>query len=135
MNKVVLLGRLTRDPEIYNGSNDNIVAKYTLAVDRKYKADNAPTADFIRCITFGRNAEFAEDYLRQGTKISVVGRIQTGSYVNNDGDTVYTTDVVIEEHYFAEGRKEASTEDEDDKDSKPSKPSKSSKPRRNSSRR
>lgn len=135
MNKVVLLGRLTRDPEIYNGNGDNIVAKYTLAVDRKYKVDNAPTADFIRCITFGRNAEFAEDYLRQGTKIVVVGRIQTGSYVNNDGDTVYTTDVIVEEHYFAEGKKSTSEDNEDEDEDKPSKPSKPSKPRRNSSRR
>ena len=106
MNKVILMGRLTRDPEVRysNGENSTAIAKYTLAVDRRLKRDGEPTADFIRCVTFGRNAEFAEKYLRQGTKIVICGRIQTGSYINQDGQTVYTTDVVVEEQDFAESK-------------------------------
>lgn len=106
MNKVVLMGRLTRDPEVrYSaGENATAVGNYTLAVDRRFKRDGEPSADFIRCVCFGRNAEFAEKYLRQGTKIVISGRIQTGSYTNRDGQKVYTTDVVIEEQEFAESK-------------------------------
>ena len=87
MNKVVLMGRLTRDPEVRysGGENATAVGNYTLAVDRRFKRDGEPSADFIRCVCFGRNAEFAEKYLRQGTKIVISGRIQTGSYTNRDG--------------------------------------------------
>lgn len=107
MNKVILMGRLTRDPEVRysQGDNASAVARYTLAVDRRFKRDgDQQTADFINCVAFGRAAEFAERYLRQGTKIAVTGRIQTGSYTNRDGVKVYTTDVVIEEQEFAESK-------------------------------
>lgn len=109
MNKVILMGRLTRDPDIRysQGEKSTAVARYTLAVDRKFKRDGDASADFINCIAFGKNGEFAEKYLRQGTKIAVVGRIQTGSYTNKDGQKVYTTDVVVEEHEFAESKKAA----------------------------
>ena len=107
MNKVMLAGRLVRDPEIrYSQSATPMaIARYTLAVDRKYKKDSEQTADFIPCIAFGKLGEFAEKYLRQGVKIIVVGRIQTGSYTNKDGNKVYTTDVVVEEQEFCESRK------------------------------
>ena len=106
MNKVILMGRLTRDPEVRysQGENASAVARYSLAVDRRFKRDGEPTADFINCVAFGRAAEFAERYLRQGTKIAVVGRIQTGSYTNKDGVKIYTTDVVVEEHEFVESK-------------------------------
>lgn len=105
MNKVILMGRLTRDPEVRYASGDNMaIARYTLAVDRRFHRDGEATADFINCVTFGRAAEFAEKYLRQGTKIAVSGRIQTGSYTNRDGHKVYTTEIVVEEQEFAEGK-------------------------------
>lgn len=106
MNKVILMGRLTRDPDIRytQGDKPMAIAKYTLAVDRRFKKDGEPTADFIPCTCFGKNAEFAEKYLRQGTKIAVSGRIQTGSYTNNEGKRVYTTDVMVEEQEFAESK-------------------------------
>ncbi len=103
MNKVILCGRLTKEPEV-RYSNTTAIAKYTLAVDRKFKKEGEPSADFINCTAFGKNGEFAEKYLGKGTKIIVVGRIQTGSYKNKDGQTVYTTDVVVEEHEFAESK-------------------------------
>ena len=107
MNKVILMGRLTRDPEIRysqvaNGSS--AIARYSLAVDRKFKQEGQSNADFINCIAFGKLGEFAEKYLHKGTKIAVVGRIQTGSYTNKDGQKVYTTDVVVEEQEFAESK-------------------------------
>ena len=105
MNKVILMGRLARDPEVrYGGANNTAVAKYSLAVDRKFKQDGQPTADFINCIAFGKLGEFAEKYLHKGIKIAVTGRIQTGSYTNKDGVKVYTTDVVVEEQEFAESK-------------------------------
>lgn len=106
MNKVILMGRLTRDPEVRysQGESANAVARYTLAVDRRFKRDGDATADFNNCVSFGRAAEFAEKYLRQGVKIAVTGRIQTGSYTNKDGVRVYTTDVVVEEQEFAESK-------------------------------
>lgn len=107
MNKVILMGRLTRDPDIRytQGENSMAVARYTLAVDRRRaNADGQREADFISCVAFGRQAEFAERYLHQGTKIAATGRIQTGSYTNKDGQKVYTTDVVIEEQEFAESK-------------------------------
>lgn len=108
MNHVVLLGRLTRDPEIrYTGQDNNMaVASYTLAVDRRIKRDGEQSADFIRCVTFGKSAEFAEKYLHKGTKIAISGRIQTGSYKDQEGRTIYTTDVVVEEHDFAGAKNE-----------------------------
>ena len=107
MNKVILMGRLTRDPEIRYSSGDNsmAIARYTLAVDRRFRRNNdgEATADFIGCVAFGRSAEFAEKYFRQGMRI-VTGRIQTGSYTNKDGQRVYTTDVVVEDQEFAESK-------------------------------
>jgi len=107
MNKVILMGRLTRDPEIRysQGEQSMAIARYSLAVDRRFKRDgDAQTADFINCVAFGRQGEFAEKYLRKGIKIAVTGRIQTGSYTNKDGQKVYTTDVVVEEQEFAESK-------------------------------
>ena len=107
MNKAILMGRLTRDPDIRytSGESQTTVARYTLAVDRRYKRQgDDQTADFISCVAFGRPAEFAQNYLHQATKILVTGRIQTGSYVNKDGQRIYTTDVVVEEQQFAESK-------------------------------
>lgn len=113
MNKVILMGRLTRDPEIRYSQGDGqlAIARYTLAVDRRFNRNSDQTADFINCVAFGRSAEFAEKYLKQGTKIVATGRIQTGSYTNKDGNKVYTTDVVIEDQEFAESKASASSGD------------------------
>ncbi|MBP3577690.1 MAG: single-stranded DNA-binding protein [Lachnospiraceae bacterium] len=115
MNRVILMGRLTRDPNIsYSQSGDNMaIARFTLAVDRRGKRQDGadqPTADFIGCVCFGRQAEFAEKYLRQGTKVAVTGRIQTGSYTDRNGNKVYTTDVVLDDIEFAESRSGSSAE-------------------------
>lgn len=109
MNKVILMGRLTRDPDIRwsQGAEPLAIARYTIAVDRRGRRSdngNEATADFISCVAFGKNGEFAEKYLKQGTKIVVTGRIQTGSYTDKDGNKRYTTDVVVEEHEFAESK-------------------------------
>lgn len=104
MNKVILMGRLTRDPEVKYSASNMAVARYTLAVDRRFKKEGEATADFINCVAFGKAGEFAEKYFRQGTKIGVVGRVQTGSYTNKDGQKVYTTDIVVEEQEFAESK-------------------------------
>mgnify|MGYP002860532127 CR=1 FL=1 len=110
MNRVTLIGRLTRDPDVRysQGENPLAIARYTLAVDRRFRrsngTDNEQTADFISCVAFGRQGEFAEKYLRQGMKIAVNGRIQTGSYTNKEGQKVYTTEVVIEDHEFVESK-------------------------------
>ena len=110
MNKVILMGRLTRDPEVRysQGASPMAIARYTLAVDRRFTRNNDEnTADFISCVAFGKSGEFAEKYLRKGTKIAVTGRIQTGSYTNKDGVKVYTTDVVVEDQEFAESKNAA----------------------------
>lgn len=106
MNKVMLIGRLVADPDVrYLQGEQMAIARYRLAVNRKYKKDGEEqNADFINCIAFGKNGEFAEKYLHQGMKIAVSGRIQTGSYTNKDGNKVYTTDVVVEEHDFCESK-------------------------------
>ena len=109
MNKVILMGRLTRDPEVRysQGENSMAIARYTLAVDRRFRRndDGEQTADFIGCVAFGQiSAEFAEKYFRQGMKVIVTGRIQTGSYTNKEGQKVYTTDVVVEDQEFAESK-------------------------------
>lgn len=106
MNKVILMGRLTRDPEVRYSSGENAlaIARYTLAVDRRFHKDNEASADFIGCVAFEKGGEFAEKYLRQGTKIVVTGRIQTGSYTNREGQKVYTTEVVVEDQEFAESK-------------------------------
>ena len=112
MNKVILIGRVVRDAEIRysQGANTTCVARYTLAVDRKCKQEGQPNADFINCIAFGKLGEFAEKYLHKGVKIAVVGRIQTGSYKNKDGNTVYTTDVVVEEQEFCESKSQSNSQ-------------------------
>ena len=107
MNKVILMGRLTRDPDVRATAGDKPMtyARYTLAVDRRNKSENGEqTADFISCVAFGRSAEFAEKYFHQGIKIVIVGRIQTGSYTNKDGQKVYTTDVIVEDQEFADSK-------------------------------
>ena len=108
MNKVTLSGRLTRDPEImtYNSRNgDTALAKYTLAVQRSYSKDSKQDADFIRCIAFGKRAEFVEKYLGKGVKIIVCGEIRIGSYEDAEGPRHYTTDIIVSEHEFAESKK------------------------------
>lgn len=113
MNKVILMGRVVRDPEVRysNGANGSTaVARYTLAVDRKFKQEGQPTADFINCIAFGKLGEFAEKYLHKGVKIAIVGRIQTGSYKNKDGNTIYTTDVVVDEQEFCESKPQSNSQ-------------------------
>ena len=112
MNKVIEIGRLTKEPEIRysQGASSTCIARYTLAVDRKFKQEGQPTADFINCIAFGKLGEFAEKYLHKGTKIAVTGRIQTGSYKNKDGNTVYTTDVVVEEQEFCESKSQSNSQ-------------------------
>ena len=108
MNKVILMGRLTRDPDVRytSGEKQMAIARYTLAVDRRGRGNNEQSADFIQCVAFERSAQFAENYLHQGTKVLVTGRIQTGSYTK-DGQKVYTTDIIVEDQEFA-GSKSAS---------------------------
>ena len=116
MNKVILMGRLTRDPEVRYSQGQNgeqmAIARYSIAVDRRFARRNGgdeQTADFINCVAFGRQGEFAEKYLKKGTKIAVTGRLQTGSYTNKDGQKVYTTDVVAEDQEFAESKNAAAS--------------------------
>ena len=114
MNKVILCGRLTRDPEVRysQGERQMAIARYTLAVDRRNRRSqqgqsgqqNEQTADFIQCVAFDRSGEFAEKYFRQGMKVIVTGRLQTGSYTNREGQKVYTTDVIVEDQEFAESK-------------------------------
>ena len=109
MNKVILMGRLTRDPEVrYSQSNSGdgqmAIARYTLAVDRRFNRNGDQNADFIGCVAFGKSAEFAEKYFHKGIRIVITGRIQTGSYTNKDGVRVYTTDIIVEEQEFAESK-------------------------------
>ncbi len=110
MNKVILMGRLTRDPDVRytqrNSSQESTaVARFTLAVDRRFSQEGQQSADFISCVAFGRSGEFAEKHFRKGTKVVITGRIQTGSYTNKDGQKVYTTDVIVEEQEFAESKR------------------------------
>lgn len=104
MNKVILVGRTTKDAEV-RYSNDKAVARLTLAVDRRFSKDGEQGADFINCVAFGKTAEFFEKFGNKGVKFVVEGRIQTGSYTNKDGQKVYTTDVVVEQAEFAESKK------------------------------
>ena len=123
MNKCVLMGRLTRDPEVRytQGDNASVVARFSLAVDRRFKKDGEQTADFINCVAFGKTGEFIEKYGCKGTKFVVEGRIQTGSYINKDGQKVYTTDVVVEQVEFAES-KAASAQNGNQNASAPTRP-------------
>lgn len=104
MNSVQLVGRLTRDPEMRYTDGGSTIARFSLAVDRRYKSENGPTADFPNCVAFGRTAEFIEKYFRKGMRMGCQGRIQTGSYTNNDGQKMYTTDVVVESCEFVESK-------------------------------
>lgn len=112
MNKVILMGRLTRDPEV-RYSQSLAIARFSLAVDRRFKRDGEPDADFFNCTAFGKQAEFAEKYLRQGTKMVVVGRIQNDNYTNKDGQKVYSVQIMVDEMEFAES-KNASTSGSND---------------------
>ena len=106
MNKVYLIGRLAADPDVRysQGETSTAIARYRLAVNRRFKREGEQEADFISCVAFGKNGEFAEKYLKKGMKIAVAGRIQTGSYTNQEGQKVYTTDIVVEEHEFCESK-------------------------------
>jgi len=108
MNKAIIIGRLTRDPEVRytQGAEPMAIARYNLAVDRRRSRDGEQSADFIPCVAFGKAGEFAERYLKQGMKMAIIGRIQTGSYTNKDGQKVYTTEIVVEEQEFAESKRE-----------------------------
>ncbi len=105
MNKVILMGRLTRDPEVrYSQGSSTAICRYTLAVDRRFKREGEPEADFFNCTVFGKSAEFAEKYFKQGTKILVVGRVQNDNYTNRDGKKVYSVQILVEEQEFAESK-------------------------------
>lgn len=108
MNKVILLGRLTKDPEIRYTQSENMlaIARYTLAVDRRFKKEGQPSADFINCVAFGKSAEFAEKYMTKGRLFGVIGKIQTRNYENDKKEKVYVTEVVVEEQYFADSKKD-----------------------------
>lgn len=105
MNKVILIGRLIKDPDIRTGTNDTKIARYILAVERQYRKKNERTSDFINCVALGKNGEFAEKYLHKGMKIAIVGSWQTGNYTDKDGKKVYTNDCLVETHEFAESKK------------------------------
>lgn len=104
MNSVQLTGRLTRDPEVNYSNGGTTIARFTLAVNRRFTQENGPTADFIRCVAFGKTAEFIEKYFTKGRKMDLNGRIQTGFYENQEGQKVYTTDIVVENAEFGESK-------------------------------
>lgn len=112
LNKWIGIGRLTKDPDVRytQGEKSMAIARYTLAVDRRFKKDGEPTADFISCVAFSKNGEFAERYFHKGMKVAVAGRIQTGSYTNKEGQKVYTTDVIVEEQEFCEKKGEGESQ-------------------------
>lgn len=110
MNKVILIGRLIKDPDIRTGTNDTKIARYILAVERQYRKNNERTSDFINCVALGKNGEFAEKYLHKGIKIAVIGTWQTGNYTDKDGKKVYTNDCLVETHEFVESKKNQSEE-------------------------
>ena len=108
MNNVSLVGRLVRDPEVRYGQNESVsVAKFSLAVERKWKRYGEPTVDFINCTVFGKSAEFTEKYFRKGMRVAITGRIQTGSYKNKDGQTVFTTEIIVESQEIAQSKSES----------------------------
>ena len=105
MNKVILMGRLTRNPEVrYGGANNTAVARYSIAVDRRFKRDGQPTADFFNCTSFGKQGEFVEKYLRKGTKVVIEGELQNDNYQNKDGQMVYGTRIIVNSVEFAESK-------------------------------
>lgn len=108
MNNVSLVGRLVRDPEVRYGQNESVsVAKFSLAVERKWKRDGEPTVDFINCTVFGKSAEFTEKYFQKGMRVAITGRIQTGSYKNKDGQTAFTTEIIVESQEIAQSKSES----------------------------
>lgn len=108
MNNVSLVGRLVHDPEVRYGQNESVsVAKFSLAVERKWKRDGEPTVDFLNCTVFGKSAEFTEKYFRKGMRVAITGRIQTGSYKDKDGHTVYTTEIIVESQEIAQSKSES----------------------------
>lgn len=114
MNKCIMMGRLTKDPEIMYTNGGNTIAKFSLAVDRRFKQDGQPDADFFNCVTFKKQAEFVEKYLHKGTKIAIVGEVQNNNYKNKDGQTVYSTQIVINEIEFAESKRSQDGDKESD---------------------
>ena len=112
MNKIILLGRLTRDPEVRytQGDNSMAIAKFSLAVNRRFKKENEPEADFFNCTAFSKQAEFVEKYLKQGTKILLSGRIQNDNYTNKEGQKVYSIQIMVEEIEFAESKNNSTSE-------------------------
>ena len=116
MNNVQLVGRLTRDPEIRYANSGTSIARFSTACDRRFKREGEPDADFISCIAFGKTAEFIEKWFHKGSRIGLVGRIQTGSYTKDDGTKVYTTDVIAESVEFVESKSSGQKADDDKKD-------------------
>lgn len=114
MNKVIMMGRLTRDPEIRysQGANATAVARFSIAIDRRFKREGEPDADFFNCVAFGKTAEFVEKYLKQGTKVALTGRVENDNYTNKDGQKVYGTRICVEECEFAESKGNSSNETE-----------------------
>lgn len=110
LNKVIMMGRLTRDPEITSSTSGTTYARFSIAVDRKIKAEGQPEADFFNCTSFGKQAEFIERYLKKGTKIVITGRLRNDSYTNKDGQKVTATKIITEEVEFAESKKDGQTE-------------------------
>lgn len=104
MNKVIMMGRLTRDPEVSSSTSGTTFARYSIAVDRKFKKEGDPDADFFNCTSFGKQAEFVERYLKKGTKVVVTGRLQNNNYTNKDGQKVYDVRIMCEEVEFAESK-------------------------------
>ena len=113
MNSVQLVGRFTRDPEVRYSDGGASIARFSLAVDRRFKTENGPQADFPNCVAFGKTAEFIEKYFRKGMRIGIIGRIQTGQYTNQEGQKIYTTDVVVENCEFVESKGSQKNNDDD----------------------
>lgn len=112
INNVNLTGRLTRDPDVHYTDGGKTIARFTTAVDRRFKQEGGPTADFISCVAFGKAAEFIEKYFRKGMKIEITGRLQTGSYTNQEGTKIYTTDVIAEQVGFGESKSASNNDSE-----------------------
>ena len=105
MNKVILMGRLTKDPEVNYTNGGKTIGKFSIAVDRRFKSEGQPEADFFNCTTFGKQAEFVEKYLKKGTKILLGGQVQNNNYTNKDGVAVYSVQIIVDEIEFAESKK------------------------------
>jgi single-strand DNA-binding protein len=112
MNKVIMMGRLTRDPEVRYSNEGNAVSKFSLAVDRRYKREGQPDADFFNCVAFGKTAEFTEKYLKKGTKVVLEGELQNNNYTNKDGQKVYGMQIVVNSLEFAESKSSSNSDRE-----------------------